>query len=131
MRSEKFISCLLVMLLGLSGCTILGNLDEISILGGYSREKDGQHRLVKSINDHYDALVKVIAQGHISDYKDEAAFVQSFGEPILKKVLRSRGQERWLYRYAIYRFAKDKVYVYFDRQGKMVKWEKLTCPKFF
>jgi len=129
MKLEKIIPYLLV-LLGLSGCTILSNLDEISVLGDYSREKDDQHRLVKIINNHYDALTKVIDQRAISDYKDKASFVHSFGEPILKKDL-SGGGQRWLYRYAIYRFAKDKVYVYFDRDGKQVKWEKLPCPKFF
>ncbi len=127
---KKIIPYVLVLLLGLSGCTIIENLDEISILGDYSREKDNQHRLVKSINDLYDALTKAIAQRAIREYKDESSFVHSFGEPILKKDL-SDGGQRWLYRYAIYRFAKDKVYVYFDRNGKMIKWEKLPCPKFF
>jgi len=114
----------------LSGCVILENLDEVSILGDYSREKDDQHRLVKAIDDHYDALTKAIDQNHINDSKNEADFLHSFGEPIQKKYL-SDGKERWLYRYAIYRFAKDKVYVYFDHDGKMVKWERLPCPKFF
>ena len=114
----------------LSGCVVVKNLDELSVLGEYSREKDNQHRLVKSTNDHYDALLKVIDQGAISKYKDESAFLNSFGAPILKKDL-SDGGQRWLYRYAIYRSAKDEVYVYFDRNGKQVKWEKLPCPSFF
>ncbi len=130
MKLEKIIPYLLAALLGLSGCTILSNLDEISALGDYSRNKDSQHRLVKSIKDHYDALTKVIDQRAISDYKDKASFARSFGEPILKKDL-SDGGQRWLYRYAIYRFAKDKVYVYFDRNGKIIRWERLRCPKFF
>jgi hypothetical protein len=116
------------MLLTFSGCSILGNLNEIFTLGQYSREKDTQHALVKSTDDHYDALVKAIDQNRINDYKDQASFLYAFGEPILKKNL-SDGQERWLYRHAIYRTAKDKVYVYFDHGGKMVKWERLPCPK--
>ncbi len=130
MKSAKIIPYLFVVLLGLAGCSAFGNFDELSVLGQYSREKDEQHRLVKSVNDHYDALIKVIAQGHIVDYKDQASFVHSFGEPILKKDL-GNGIQQWLYRYAIYRFAKDKVYVYFDRNGKQVKWEKISCPSFF
>ena len=137
----KIILYLTLICLCLSGCGILSNLDEISVMGDYSREKDDQHRLVKSINDHYDALTKAKMPncsdferlGHCegrNDYPDEASFTHSFGDPILKKDL-SGGGQRWLYRYAIYRFAKDKVYVYFDRNGKMIKWEKLSCPKFF
>ena len=116
--------------LALSGCAALNNMDELTQLGKYSREKDSQHRLVQAINEHYNALILVIAQKQISDYKDESSFLKYFGEPILKKDLKD-GVQRWLYRYAIYRLAKDKVYVYFDRNGKMIKWEKLPCPKFF
>ncbi len=126
----KIIPYLVLTCLCLSGCAILGNLDEVFILQGYSNEKDAQHRLVKSINGHYDDLSKVIDKGTINDYKDEGSFVKAFGAPILKKDL-SDGSQRWLYRYAIYRLAKDKVYVYFDHNGKMIKWEKLPCPKFF
>jgi hypothetical protein len=129
MRSARAVPIVL-MLLVFSGCTILENLDEISTLGNYSREKNAEHALVKSIDDDYDALVRVIAQGKIDGYEDMASFTHSFGDPILKKDL-GGGTQRWLYRHAIYRLSKDKVYVYFGRDGKMIKWEKLTCPKFF
>ena len=138
---KRIVPYLLAVLLCLSGCIILSNTDELSVLGDYSREKDNQHRLVKSINDHYDALTKAKMPncsdferlGHcegVNNYPDEASFVYSFGDPILKKDL-SGGGQRWLYRYAIFRLAKDKVYVYFDRTGKLTKWEKIPCPSFF
>ena len=138
---KSTIPVLLLILLGLSGCSIIGNLDEISTLQGYSREKDAQHRDVKAIKDHYDDLTRAKMPncsefeklGHCegsNDYPDEASWVHVFGEPILKKDLGSHG-ERWLYRYAIYKLAKDKVYVYFDHNGNLIKWEKLPCPKFF
>jgi hypothetical protein len=132
---------LMLICLGLSGCAVLDNTDELATLGSYSREKDAQHRLVKSINDHYDALAKA-KMPNCSDfeklgycegpnnYPDEASFVRSFGEPLIKKDM-GDGTIRWLYRYAIYRLAKDKVYVYFDHHGKIIKWERLPCPKFF
>jgi len=130
MKIHRIALYMLPMLIGLSGCRAISNFDELSVMGAYSREKDTQAHLVQSIDDHYDALVKVIAQGAISDYKDKTVFVRNFGEPILKKNLND-GTEQWLYRYAIYKTAKDKVYVYFDRNGQQVKWEKLACPSLF
>jgi len=130
MKLKNITPYILFMFLGLSGCSILSNLDEITTLSDYSSEKDAQHRQAKIIDDHYNALLKFIDQGNISHYIDKTSFIHSFGEPILKKEL-SNGAERWLYRYAIYRLAKNKVYVYFDREGKMVKWEKQSCPKLF
>jgi len=126
---KKFAPYLMLICLGFSGCVALENLDQLNELGDYSREKDAQHRNVKTINDHYDVLIKAIAKGNFSDYKDASSLVHAFGEPILKKDL-GNGTQRWLYRYAIYRLAKDKVYVYFDRSGKILKWEKLPCQSF-
>jgi hypothetical protein len=126
---KKIAPYLILICFCLSGCSILFNLDEVCTLEDYSHESDAQHRLVKSIDDHYDALAKVLAQGQMGDYKDEASFERTFGDPILKKDL-SGGGQRWLYRHAIYRSSKDKVYVYFDPAGKMIKWEKLPCSKF-
>jgi hypothetical protein len=141
MKTARIIPLLASLLLGSSGCAVLDNTEELSTLGNYSREKDAQHRQVKSIDDHYDALTKA-KMPNCSDfeklgycegpnnYPDEASFVHSFGDPLLKRDL-SDGSSRWLYRYAIYRLAKDKVYVYFDHHGKMIRWERLPCPKLF
>ncbi|MDE2222431.1 MAG: hypothetical protein KGK03_05095 [Candidatus Omnitrophica bacterium] len=117
-------------LLGLCGCNVVNNLQGLSVLGQVAREGDDQKRLIKNNDDHYDKLKQVIARGHINEYKDKSSFVYAFGQPVLKKDLKD-GTQRWLYRYAIYRTAKDKVYVYFDRSGKMIKWEQLPCPKLF
>jgi hypothetical protein len=130
MQLNKIISCFLLLLLGLSGCVAVEHLDELSVMGDYSREKDNQQRLVKSINDHYDVLTRAIAQGSVSYYKDKSSFVNSFGGPILKRDWNDGGQQ-WLYRYAILSTAKDKVYVYFDRHDHLIKWEKVLCPSFF
>ena len=130
MKLKNITPYLVLTCLCLSGCHALSSLNELSTLGEYSREKDNQHRLVKSIDGHYDALIKAIDQRHISEYKDKSSFTSSFGDPILKKDL-DDGTEQWLYRYAISQSAKDKVYVYFDRNGKMTRWERLRCPSFF
>jgi hypothetical protein len=119
-----------LMLLCLSGCAWFEHTDQLSVLGDYSRDKENQHRLVKSVNAHYDTLTRVIAQGHIREYKDKASWVTSFGAPILKKDL-GHGVEQWLYRYAILSMAHDKVYAYFDNHDHLIKWEKVLCPSFF
>jgi len=121
---------LILLLLGFCGCSVLGHLDRLSVLGDYAREKDDQSRLVKSVNAHYDALGDVIARGHIREYKDKSSFVYAFGQPILKKDMPD-GSQQWLYRYAILESAKDKVYVYFDQHDQLTKWEKVPCPSFF
>ncbi|MBF0511102.1 MAG: hypothetical protein HQL13_02105 [Candidatus Omnitrophica bacterium] len=116
---------LLLLCLSFTSCQVLSSMDELNVLGGYSREKESQQRLVKFIDDNYDFLTRTIAQGLISGYKDEASWTRAFGDPVLKKDLPDGGQ-RWLYR-----SAKDKTYVYFDRKGQLMKWEKEPCPPLF
>ncbi len=130
MKLERSALQWMLIFLVLSGCAPLEHLDQLSVLGRYSREKEDQRRLVKTIDAHYDALTKVIAQGHIGNYKDQSSFVYAFGQPILKKDMPD-GSQQWLYRYAILGSAKDKVYVYFDQHDHLTKWEKVPCPSFF
>lgn len=119
----------LLLMFGLSGCVIVGNLDEISTLKDYSAEKDQQHKSVKQIDDHYDDLAKAIDGGKINQYKNQDELVRDFGEPLLKKSW--NGGERWLYRHAIFRLSKDKVYLYFNAQGQLTRWERLPCSLSF
>jgi hypothetical protein len=130
MNMKKIVPCLLVMLMCLSGCAPLEHMDQLSVIGDYAREKNSQGRLVQSIDDHYDALTKAIAQGGMGYYKYKALFLNTFGDPILKKDLPD-GSQQWLYRYAIFSRAHDKVYVYFDNQDHLIKWEKVPCPSLF
>ena len=130
MKLERALPYWLVIFLCLSGCTALEHLDELSVMGDYSRERDNQDRLVKAINARYDALTQAMAQGKMGDYKDKSFFVYAFGEPILKKDMPDSSQQ-WLYRYAILSTARDKVYVYFDQHDHLIKWEKVPCPSFF
>ena len=126
MKTNSILLIFVFLIFGISGCTVVSNLDQITTLQGYSSEKEAQHKDVKIVKVHYDALTKAIDQGQINDFKDQASFIHAFGDPILKKEMND-GTGRWLYRYAIFRLAKDKVYVYFDRDGKLVKWEKMAC----
>ncbi|MBI3602439.1 MAG: hypothetical protein HY209_06055 [Candidatus Omnitrophica bacterium] len=111
---------------GCCGCTILNHLDEISTLGDYSRDKDDQHKLVNGINARYDALVAAMKSGDIKKYPDQKAVRQAFGESILIKRIDDHGQpqEQWLYRHALPIKAQDKVYLYFNAQGKLLRYEQ-------
>lgn len=121
MQQVKFL--IVVVILGfLSGCAIVNHMDQLLMMGEYSRDKNVQFKMVDEINAHYDALALVVNAGKIKNYPDQTAIMGNFGEPIAKKTIQVEGQsqERWLYRHAIPQKAKDKIYLYFDKQGKLV-----------
>lgn len=115
-----------VLAAGLCGCSVLNHMDQLMIMGDYARDKNVQNKVVDNIKVNYDALVTAIHSGKIKNYPDQTSILTNFGEPIEKRVINVQGQDqdRWLYREAIPQKAKDKVYLYFDRQGKLITYSQ-------
>ncbi len=115
---------IVALLISLCGCEIIQHKDQLLTMADYSRDKNSQSKLVDQVNDHYNALVVVINSGKIKDYSDQAAILRNFGQPIAKKriAVGLETQEQWLYCEGILQKAKDKVYLYFDAQGQLIKY---------
>ena len=62
----------------------------------------------------------------MSHYTNQSDIRSTFGEPITIKTIQLNGkkQEQWMYRYAVIREAKDKVYLYFDEEARLIKYEQ-------
>ena len=51
-------------------------------------------------------------------------FIRIYGEPILsKRAVEFLGEEILLYRHPTKYFQSDRVYVYFDKEEKLIRWE--------
>ena len=113
-------------LLAFNGCAIIDHLDELSMMGDFARDKDDQKKIIQRVKDNYDALVGAINAKQMNSYSNQIDIRNKFGEPIAIKDLKIDGkkQQQWLYRYALIREAKDKVYLYFDENGGLTKYEQ-------
>ena len=111
---------------GFGGCSAIHHLPELSTMGEYSREMDNNKKTVDAVDQRYDALVAAINTDGLKSYSDAGGVRSFFGAPILIKPIEvdGRPQEQWLYRHALISKSKDKVYLYFDKQGKLIKYEK-------
>ncbi|MEI7997888.1 MAG: hypothetical protein WCH62_00055 [Candidatus Omnitrophota bacterium] len=118
------VGMMLTLLFLSSGCAVINHLEELFVVGDYSRDKDNQQKSIKQVNAHYDALVATIASKGLKLDLNQTDVRMNFGEPISIKVIDVEGQkqEQWLYRYAIISTAKDKVYLYFDQKAKLIKF---------
>jgi hypothetical protein len=118
----------ILVVLGLSGCTklkLLPYLDQALLLQDFGQEKTQQQKIVDNTNALYDKLTAAIQSGDIAQYKTEKSIIKAFGQPVLSReqALDGKALKQSLYRYSILRTARDKVYLYYDPQGKLVKWE--------
>ena len=125
------IGMVVVMLFFLSGCAKLAHLQELLTMKSLSDNQDAQERYVKQQKAKFEKLLEVVRSNRLKEYPTTKSFLRNFGEPILIKEIEKDGQKqrRWLYRYSTKAFDSEKVYLYFDGQGRLLDFEYLKAPK--
>jgi len=129
MKSPRIL-ILLSILPVLAGCAKLTHLPQLLTLKAYSDNKDLQHEDVLEHDTNFKKLLEAVADDSLSQYPDKKSILKEFDEPILKQrlVRNNTVVDRWLYRYATQYFDSEKVYIYFNKQGKLLDF-KHVVPK--
>ncbi|MDD3374555.1 MAG: hypothetical protein PHY73_02390 [Candidatus Omnitrophica bacterium] len=120
----RYIIFLLLFSFLFSGCGIF-HVQEIMRIKAVSANMDEQQKYVDAKNEEFEKLLKIVKEGKISNYKTQKDFVKEFGDPVFSKQLSKQEEysEVWLYRYCDKMFGSEKVYLYFDDAGNLIKWE--------
>lgn len=105
-------------------------MPQLLTMKGYA---DGQGRIARDVEREdrlFDELVHEIIEDRFQ-YKKAGKIEKRFGSPIFKRPAMYQGREleEWLYRYAK-DFEGNKVYMYFDEQGKLVDFEYVNSKQF-
>lgn len=112
----------------LSGCTQIKqiqNLDPLLTLKDFSDEKDDQARWVDGELQRFEGLMAAVQGGSIKEVTTKGSLREQFGAPVLADFVmeNNRSVERWLYRHPIQKLAADRVYFYFDADGRILRFE--------
>ncbi len=118
---------LLILSLSASGCMqmkMLPHLDQALVLKDFGDDKDAQHKYVASVDGKFDELLVAIKSGGISKYKTEKDVVEKFGPPVFCTTAESEGKtvKQCLYRYAIQSKSPQRVYLFYDQNGGLVRF---------
>ena len=124
---KRFFSLILSVLI-LAGCAALNNLDELLTLKDLAVDRDLQDKTVAEQNKQFEKLSEAIKSNAIKEYPNKKSCQREFGPPVYSTQLVQNGEhlERWLYRYAIQKTAKEKIYLYFDESNQLTYWEILN-----
>ena len=117
-----------IMLLGCvlaGGCAKVSHLDQLLMLKGLSDEQAAVNQYVQTQDRNFDLMLKAVRDGTLEQYSTARKMRQAFGEPVFARKVTQEDQEMesWLYRYATQYFGAEKVYLYFDLKGNLVKSE--------
>ena len=120
---NKFFICVLMILF--SGCTKLAHLQELLILKAVSDNRELQRKYVEAQDKNFEKLLAAFKSNRIQQFTTKKQFLKEFGEPIFSREAMKDGQtyEQWLYRYPVKYFDSEKIYLYFDDQGKLSFFE--------
>lgn len=113
-----FVGCAL-----LSGCAKVRHLDQLLTLKALADEQEQLGQYVKEKNQNFDLMVKEAKEGTLEQYPNKRKIQRVFGDPVFARNVVTDGQdlESWLYRYATDYFGAEKIYLYFDLEGNLVK----------
>lgn len=124
------ISGILLLVLLLSGCfqmRMLPYMDQGLTLQDLSNEKEAQGKHVAATDANFDKLLAAAISGDIQKYTTESDVIKAFGPPIASFPIEEQGKtlKRSLYRYAIQSRGPHKVYMYYDTEGRLVRFESI------
>jgi hypothetical protein len=128
----NFFSMLLITVI-LSGCTQvkqLQNIDPLLTLKGYSDEKEDQEKWIAQEAKRFENIVAAVKDKSVEHFSTQESFRQQFGEPVLIEHIPdgTASIERWLYRHPIQKLATDRVYIFFDSNGRFLRYEHIVPP---
>ncbi|MDD5069507.1 MAG: hypothetical protein PHV17_02165 [Candidatus Omnitrophica bacterium] len=122
---KKLVIFFPLTLILLSGCQVARNYSELKVLkelgksqkeiNAYLISQEKKFRLMKNDINRKELLIGTSKQDILKRY----------GDPVLAQALTGSGEETemLLYRNPTDYFSSDKVYLYFDYQGKLLRYE--------
>ena len=109
----------------LTGCAKLKHLDQLLTLKGLADEQAALAEYVDERDQQFESMLKEAKAGTLDQYRTKKEFRRIFGEPVYARTKQEGDQalEIWLYRYAAEFFGSEKIYLYFDPDGNLLKSE--------
>ncbi|MBN1870185.1 MAG: hypothetical protein JW847_06410 [Candidatus Omnitrophica bacterium] len=107
----------------LCGCAKVSHLDQLLTLKGLADEQEQLNQYIKAQDRNFERMLEEAKAGTLKSYSNQKKVRKAFGEPVFARneTIESRELEMWLYRYATAYFGGEKIYLYFDLNGDLVK----------
>ncbi len=116
---------LFFILFFLTGCAKVEHLQELLTLKALSDDRDRQDIYIRNHDESFERLLTAVKNNSLDQFPDKKSFLKAFGKPLLSEqtVWKGEPREKWLYRYPTRAFGSPKVYLYFDKSGKLKSWQ--------
>ena len=112
------ITLLLIIMFFVTGCG-----QHVHTLKQYSKEQDLIARQVETAKKKFNLLVEDIKQERLKEGRSKRKFIRIYGKPVITNAIDSNEAVlELLYRDPLKFFDTPKVYVYFNKEEKLIRW---------
>jgi len=127
----KILSLLIIIIFMFTGCAKLKHLPQLLTLKSLGEGQADMDDYVKEQDAKFALMLEDIKKNEIKEHSHQNAIVRHYGEPVFKREITDQDdiKEEWLYRRAVEYFKTDKVYMYFDDKGRLIKWDYIPKPE--
>lgn len=121
---------LTVTLLGLNGCSLLRHYEQLMVLKNVGDSQREIESYLKTQAERFYQLRKDLHQGTLKIGLSKEELLTRYGEPVLSKKVEGNPQiqQIFIYRHPTNYFTSDKIYLYFDKNNKLVSFEYEPAP---
>ncbi|HOY10234.1 MAG TPA: hypothetical protein PLB05_09210 [Candidatus Omnitrophota bacterium] len=109
----------------LPGCAKLAHLEQLLTLQAYSNNNEDKEMFIEKADKRFEALVHDLTSGRFTRTMRQKEIRKIYGAPIYEQALAGEpgGRTLWMYRRQADYAGKEKIYLYFDARGSLLKWE--------
>ena len=117
----------LISVIFLSGCAKVAHMNELLTLKAMSDGQDAMGAYIEKQDNKFKLLLSAVEDKSIEKYNRKSVIVRKFGDPVYCEDITHNGApaEFCLYRYTKKYFNSDKIYFYFDKEGKLLDWQHI------
>ena len=124
MRKWEYI-LLGVLILAAGGCAVAQYADEIHTLQAIDASQRDISKFIERQEKLFHLLLEDVKDGRLKSGLTKKYVINTYGNPVLSREINGglARKEELLYRRPTQYFSSDKIYLYFDSSGKLMRWE--------
>ncbi len=125
MRYIIVVAFIFLLCVSLCGCCILSHMNELIVLKRFAAGQEEISTLIQQQEQAFSRVIEAVKSGQMGMYKDKDSIMKTFGHPVFSRTKIKDGTpcEVWLYRHPIKYFNSAKVYIFFNKNGKLKEWK--------
>lgn len=131
MLKNKARLCVLAVFISVTGCTLIRYSSELMTLKSVGDSQKDIQQYLAAQEKKFSALQADVKANRLQSGVSKQDIVNVYGDPVFSRPLADDLEmyEMFLYRHPTQYFTSDRIYLYFDKDQKLTRWQYEPAEK--